>query len=104
MDFNALYASFNARDMESVLAQLHPSVRWPNAWEGGILTGREAVRDYWTRQWQVIDPIVTPLGIDPLPDGRIRVTVRQAVDGQVSQVSHVYTIRDGLVTEMEIAP
>ena len=26
-----LYASFNARDIEAVIAALHPDVDWPNA-------------------------------------------------------------------------
>ena len=51
-----LYAAFNARDIETVLAQLASDVDWPNAWEGGRVHGREEVRDYWTRQWAAIDP------------------------------------------------
>jgi len=46
----ALYAAFNARDIDAVLAAMTEDVDWPNAWEGGRLSGRAAVRNYWTRQ------------------------------------------------------
>jgi hypothetical protein len=41
---------------------MHPDVDWPNAFEGGRVHGREAVRAYWTRQFQQIDARVEPLG------------------------------------------
>ena len=58
--FTALYAPFNARDVPALLAAMAPDVIWPNGWEGGIVRGRDAVRDYWKRQWSQINPIVTP--------------------------------------------
>ena len=53
-----LYRSFNARDIDGVLAHLAPGVDWPNGWEGGREHGREAVRSYWTRQWAAIEPLL----------------------------------------------
>lgn len=58
----ALYAAFNARQIDLVLQALHPEVDWPNGWEGGRLHGRDAVREYWQRQWTEIDPSVVPIG------------------------------------------
>ena len=110
MDFSALYAAFNARDIDGVLAHLHPDVRWPNGWEGGTITGRDAVRAYWTRQWQAIDPTVVPEAVHAQPDGRVRVTVRQHIKDREGRtlaeglVAHLYTMRDDLVTEMDIVP
>jgi nuclear transport factor 2 (NTF2) superfamily protein len=105
----ALYAAFEARDMDRVLAALAPDVDWPNAWEGGRLRGRDAVRDYWTRQWAAIDPHVTPAGFSTLPGGRVRVDVQQVVrdlDGALvaeGRVAHVYTLGDdGLITAMDV--
>src|SRR5258705_9031085 len=43
-----VYAAFNARDVDRVLAAMHPDVDWPNGMEGGYVHGRDAVRDYWT--------------------------------------------------------
>lgn len=102
------YEAFNARDIDAVLATMAPDVEWPNGWEGGHLVGHEAVRDYWTRQWASISPEVVPEGFMRLPDGRLRLDVRQTVrstDGVTlsrGTVSHIYTFRDGLVSKMEI--
>ncbi|MEH2002434.1 MAG: nuclear transport factor 2 family protein [Nostoc sp.] len=49
------YAAFNARDIDSVLALMHSDVEWANGMEGGYVRGHQAVRDYWTRQWTLID-------------------------------------------------
>ena len=48
------YRAFNARDIEAAIELMHPEVDWPNAWEGGRVLGRAAVRDYWTRQFASI--------------------------------------------------
>jgi len=101
------YAAFNARDVDAVLAVLHPDVDWPNAWEGGRLHGRAAVRDYWARQFEAIDARVEPRGFALSPDGRVVVDVHQVVrdrGGVVAErmVQHVYRLRDGLVDEMEV--
>jgi len=34
--FVKTYAAFNARDIEAVLAVLHPDVDWPNGWEEAV--------------------------------------------------------------------
>jgi hypothetical protein len=76
--------------------------------EGGHVVGHVAVRDYWTRQWQQIDPSVTPVGLTPETDGRVRVAVHQTVknlQGDViadRMVDHVYTLRGGLISRMDI--
>jgi ketosteroid isomerase-like protein len=102
------YAAFNARDVEAVIALMHPDVDWPNAWEGGRVHGHAAVRDYWARQFEVIDARVEPVDFALDPDGRVVVDVHQVVrdrrgallsDGHVQ---HVYRVRDGLVEHMEV--
>jgi ketosteroid isomerase-like protein len=104
----AVYAAFNARDIDTILEVMRPDVEWPNGWEGGYLSGREAVRDYWTRQWAAIDPRVEPTAFDTEADGRTAVTVHSVVrdlDGNVvfdGTVEHVYTIDNGLIRHMEI--
>jgi nuclear transport factor 2 (NTF2) superfamily protein len=104
-----IYAAFNARDIETVLSALHADVDWPNGMSGGRVRGRDAVRSYWTEQWQTIDPIVTPTRIDVLGDGRVDVDVHQVVrdlSGTLlveTTVHHVYTLDAcGLITAMEI--
>ena len=53
-----IYDRFNARDIDGVLAVLADDVAWANGMEGGHVHGREAVREYWTRQWTMISPHV----------------------------------------------
>ena len=102
-----VYTAFNARDVDGALALMHEDVDWPNGWQGGRLHGREAVRDYWTRQWSEIDSTVEP--VDHTVSGeRVAVTVHQVVkdlEGNVlseGRTSHVYTLRYGLVARMDI--
>jgi SnoaL-like protein len=102
------YQHFNERDIDATLAMMHPEVDWPNGMEGGIEHGPEAVRNYWTRQWKVLNPVVEPIGFDKEKDGRINVTVRQIVhdiEGKllVDQIiHHIYTFEEGLIKAMEI--
>ena len=103
-----LYAAFNARDTETVLAQLASDVDWPNAWEGGRVHGHEGVRDYWTRQWAAIDPTVEPIGFHARADGSVVVEVHQiarALDGTLlaaGDVRHVYVFEGDLVVRMDV--
>ena len=103
-----LYDAFNRRDIEEAIAAMQPDVDWPNAWEGGRVVGREAVRAYWTRQFEAIDGRVEPTGFSVGEDGRISVAVHQVVrelDGAVladHTVTHVYAFRDGLVERMDV--
>jgi hypothetical protein len=106
------YRDFNARRLDAVLARMTKDVAWPNGWEGGYVYGHDGVRDYWTRQWAVLDPHVEPVSIDPDEQGQWVVQVHQVVRaltgdqaGQVvvdTTVRHVYRLRDGLIERMEI--
>jgi nuclear transport factor 2 (NTF2) superfamily protein len=104
----SLYEAFNAREIDRALAAMQPDVDWPNGWEGGRVHGREAVRDYWTRQWKELDPVVTPVGFHADEAGRIAVDVHAVVrdpDGKLladETIQHVYTVESGLIRSMEI--
>ena len=103
-----VYEAFNARDIDTVLGALHPDVDWPNGWEGGRISGREGVRDYWTRQWAVLDPKMTPISIIAHRDGRLTVRVRQLVKDRAGnavfdgEVEHVYAFEGDLIRAMDI--
>lgn len=56
------YASFNARDIDTALSTMHPEVQWPKAFEGGYVCGHNEIKEYWTRQWTEINPVVQPIG------------------------------------------
>jgi hypothetical protein len=102
------YAAFNARDVDAVVAALHPGVDWPNVLEDTRLHGHAAVREYWAQQFELIDPRVEPERFSLEPDGRIAVDVHQVVrdrGGAVladGTVQHVYRLRGGLVEHMEV--
>ncbi|MEU4689225.1 nuclear transport factor 2 family protein [Actinoplanes sp. NPDC023714] len=103
-----LYAAFNRRDVDAVLASMTADVEWPRRWEGGTVRGHAAVRDYWTRQWAEIDPAVQPTAFRREDDGRVTAVVRQRVldlEGELIDervVEHVYRLDGGLVAAMEI--
>lgn len=102
------YEGFNARDIDGVLQLLTPTVDWPNGWEGGYVHGHDAVRDYWQRQWQEINPTVTPVSFRDLPTGQTEVIVHQLIEDKHGalltdgMIKHVYTIEGGLICRMDI--
>jgi hypothetical protein len=102
------YRGFNERKIDAVLVLMHPDVVWPNGMEGGTVNGHNGVREYWTRQWAVIDPHVEPLNFERDEKGRTVVRVHQVVrdlGGKLlsyTTVRHAYSIRQGLIERMEI--
>jgi hypothetical protein len=102
------YRAFNARDVEAVLAMMHPNVDWPNGMEGGRVHGHSEVRNYWRRQWGMVDPHVEPIGFEEDEAGRTVVDVHQVVrdlSGNILMdrtVQHVYSIRGDLIERMDI--
>jgi ketosteroid isomerase-like protein len=105
----AAYTAFNARDVDAALELMHPEVDWPNAWEGGRVVGREAVAEYWTRQFKSISSKVEPEGFDNDLDGSVTVTVHQVVrDPRTNEllsdahVQHRYRLEDGMIARMDV--
>src|SRR5215813_5837942 len=104
-----VYALFNAREIERVLAAMHPDVVWANGMEGGHVHGRDGVRSYWKRQWAIIDPHVEPVEISPNGKGEVIVKVHHVVrdpnDNLLADrmVIHVFQMRNGLIQRFDIA-
>lgn len=104
----SIYAAFNARDIQTVINAMDPDVDWPNAWEGGRVHGHAGVRDYWTRQWAAIDPLVTPVGFETDGTGRIIVNVDVVIRDRAGEllgdrtVRHAYTLKDGRIARMDV--
>jgi ketosteroid isomerase-like protein len=103
-----MYAAFNRRDIETVLAAMHAGVDWPNGMEGGRVLGKAAVREYWKRQFEGLDPNVEPQNFTKEADGRIAIDVHQVVHDKSGKllvdqmIQHVYEFHDGLIQSMEI--
>lgn len=112
MDTKALifqiYAAFNKRDVDGTLAFMSEGVSWPKASEGGRVAGKQAIREYWTRQWAEFDPLVNVLEVIDRENGMTEVRVHQLVKDLAgnmlsdTEVWHVYTFTNGLVDRMEI--
>jgi len=102
------YAAFNERKLDGALALMTEDVHWPRASEGGTVVGKDEIRAYWTRQWSEFDPHVEPLAMTEEGRDRIRVRVRQLVrslQGTIlsdSEVLHVFTMHDGLISAMHL--
>ena len=103
-----LYDSFNARDIGAALATMHPDVIWANGLEGGHVHGHDGVRDYWTRQWAMMDSHAEPSGFSIGEDGTAYVEVHLTacdLHGNAlfdAKASHVFQIEDGLIRRFDI--
>ena len=103
-----MYDAFNARDIEGVFALLADDVAWANGMEGTHVRGKDAIREYWTHQWSVIDPRVEPQAIARAADGSLVAEVHQVVkdlEGRTiidEPVRHAFRLDGGLVRRFDI--
>ena len=106
---SAAYSDFNARNIEAVISRMHPQVEWANGMEGRHVYGKEAVREYWMRQFTTLNPRVDPVSIDCDKSNNWVVTVHQVVHDMKGNllvdttVYHTYRFLDGLIARMDIA-
>jgi ketosteroid isomerase-like protein len=103
-----LYDRFNARDMDAVLATMHPDVVWANGLEGGHVYGHAGVRQYWTRQWAAMDSRAEPrtfsAGANGTTEVEVHVTARDGTGKLLFDAMgrHVFRIENGLITRFDI--
>ncbi len=110
-----MYERFNARDIDGVLASLADDVAWANGMDGGHEHGLAAVRAYWTRQWAIVSPHVTPVSFTRAADGavvvQVQLTVRdlqgRPLQGQThglhdTLLGHVFRFAQGKVSRFDI--
>ena len=76
--FRDLYKNFNNRQIDLVISQMTTDVKWANGMDGGYVYGHEAVREYWTRQFKIVQSQVTPLQID-VENKTVKIKVHQVV-------------------------
>src|ERR1700748_60379 len=102
------YSAFNKRDIDGALALMSEDVSWPKASEGGRVVGKQAIREYWTRQWSEFDPRLTVLKVVDRESGVVEVKVHQLVKdltGNIlsdTELWHVYSFLHGLINRMDI--
>jgi uncharacterized protein len=105
-----MYEAFARRDADAVLERLHPDVEIHQSelvpW-GGHYRGHEGARDFFGRVLGAIDSTVT---IERLIDagdhvaavGRTRGHVRASGAAFDAAVVHVWTVRGGRITRLEV--
>jgi phage pi2 protein 07 len=103
-----LYEVFNKGEIETIISVMHPDVKWANGVEGGFVYGRDAVREYWTNQYKVIQVQLETLKFETDETNRNVVTVHQIVrdlQGNLlvdTTVQQIFTIENGLIVLYEI--
>lgn len=103
-----LYDAFNRREIEIIISLMRPDVKWANGLEGGFVYGRDAVREYWTKQFKLIQPELETLKFETDEKNRDVVTVHQIVrdlQGNVladATVRQIFTIENGLISLYEL--
>ena len=103
-----LYDAFNKGEIETIISVMHPDVEWANGVEGGFVYGRDAVREYWTNQYKVIQVQLETLKFETDENNRNVVTVHQIIkdlQGNLladTTVQQIFTIEDGLISLYEI--
>jgi limonene-1,2-epoxide hydrolase len=104
----SLYTAFNKGELETIISVMHPDVKWANGVEGGFVYGRDAVREYWTNQYQVIQVQLEILKFETDETDRNVVTVHQIVrdlQGNLlvdTTVEQIFTIENGAIVLYEI--
>jgi ketosteroid isomerase-like protein len=103
-----LYDRFNARDMDAVLATMHPEVIWANGLEGGYVHGHDGVRTYWARQWAAMDSRAEPTSVSTGEAGTVHVAVHltaRDLTGTLlfdTRAVHIFQMEDGLIKRFDI--
>jgi len=102
------YSAFNKKDIDGTLALMSENVSWPKTSEGGRVVGKQAIREYWTRQWTEFDGQVHVLEVIDRETGKTEVKVRQVVKNlkgeslSDTELWHIYVIQNGLIERMDI--
>ncbi len=104
---DALWPALTARDIDAVVALLHPDVDWQDNLNGGRRVGRDAVRAYLSEVMATVVIVSTPIDIRPSGPDRYLARVNHVVrnkDGQLwgqEVVRHVLELREGLIVRVD---
>ena len=102
------YNAFNTRDIPLALQLMSSDITWPRAFKGGYVRGLREVGAYWKKQWQEINPIVTPVKFEQMPNSQILVTVHQVIktpEGHTladEHVKHLFTFKKNYIQSMTL--
>lgn len=105
--FEELYNNFNNRNIEGVTAHTTDNIKWANGMEGGYVYGHNGIREYWLKQFTLINPRVTSLDIEVTGD-MAKIKVHQVVHDlqgnllQDKKLYHHFYMDDNKVALFEI--
>ena len=105
--FKDLYKNFNDRKIELVISKMTDKVKWANGMEGGYIYGHDEVKEYWTRQFNLVSSNVTPLTID-IENEVVKIKVHQVVhdlNGKLLAdefVYHYFHLENDKISEFDI--
>jgi hypothetical protein len=103
-----LHDALDRRDLDAVTALIHPQARFRDYLDGGELIGRDAVRGFYQRLFDMLAPGLDLIGLKTLPDGRVRADIQSSVrapSGHLwsdTRVVAIYTVLDGLISSVEL--
>jgi hypothetical protein len=103
-----VYDLFNSRDIESVLAAMHPDVISANGMEGGHVHGRTRCAAIGNVNGRSSIRMSSPSRFSPNGEGEVVVTVHQVVRDPRGNlladrlVMHVFQTRNGLIQRFDI--
>jgi SnoaL-like protein len=108
MALPSAYESVNHGDIEAALSLMCPDVDWPNTVEGGREHGRDAVRAYWTRLFDLLVPRFDLLCVRAGGQDRVVVHAYQRFSDPATDlplahqhVQHVFSLRNALIARMD---
>lgn len=101
------YKALDAKDVDAVMALLHPDVNFPDQLDGTRLQGTAAVRAYYERAFGLISAESTPTAFHPRRDGSLEVRVHHHVTSLAGglwhdgPVDYSFQFRDGLISRLD---
>ncbi|MDP2258729.1 MAG: nuclear transport factor 2 family protein [Caulobacter sp.] len=104
---DALWPALTARDIDAVVALLHPDVDWQDTLNGGRRVGRDAVRAYLSEVMATVVVVSTPINVMRTGPDRYLARVNHVVRNSTGQfwgqeiVNHLVSLRDGLIVRMD---
>ena len=105
--FQRLYMDFNDRKIDLVISQMATDVKWANGMEGGYVHGHNGVKEYWTRQFKMVNSNVTPVDIK-VNNGVVKIKVHQVVHDLTGNlladetIYHLFHLQDNKISEFDI--
>lgn len=102
-----MYEAFNRKDIDDLMASIHPDVEWPNFIAGGMIRSQQALRAYWADQFAMVDPEASPIEYLPLSNDSVRVKIHYVIRSASGGIwtdeirTNTFRFRDGLVVGME---